>query len=94
VPTAKHVLNWGAPHQAFIESVVAEDESTTVKKYTLIISECNVPTKENGKVYTPVSRTTVIKIKTASNKTKSFVSGYGTYRSTLVAGATAVRKQP
>jgi hypothetical protein len=95
VPTAYHVLNWGAPHQAFIESVDVTDESTSVKKYSLTITECNVPTQANGYVYTPVTYNTVIKIKTASNgTTKSFVSGYGTYRSTLTAGATAVRKQP
>ena len=91
VPTANDVLIWGSSHQAYIESVSAS-KSGNVTTYVLNISERNVTGSTSGGGYSTAiaNYTTTVKVNT---QTKTFVSGYSTYRSTLKSGADKVRIQ-
>ncbi len=92
-PTAHDVLSWGINiHQAYIENVVTTPETGGVTRYDLTISESNAPTRNNGNTVLPVRVSTTIKIRTV-NGVRSFVAGFGLYRSTRPDGATQVRIQ-
>lgn len=91
VPTKNDVLIWDGRHQAFIESV-STSKSGNITTYVLNISERNVSGTTSGGGYSTavVNYTTTVKVNTL---TKSFVSGYFSYRSTLKSGADKVRIQ-
>lgn len=91
VPTANDVLIWGSSHQAYIERV-STSKSGNVTTYILTISERNVTGSTSGGGYSTaiVNYITTVKVNTL---TKTFVTGYSTYRSTLKSGADKVRIQ-
>ena len=93
VPTAKDILSWGTDvHQAFIESVNVSSEAGNITKYVLTITEANVAYSGNGYSTSPKTYITTVKVKN-TNGTKTFVSGFNKYRSTLTNGALYYKAQ-
>ncbi len=96
VPTANDILSWRTNvHEAFIESVAVTPATTAngnVTTYVLTITEANVPWSGNSNSTAPMTYSTTIKVK-KTNGVNAFVSGYGTYRSTKISGASYYKAQ-
>lgn len=87
VPTAWDILSWGTNvHEAFIESVTVSTEPGNITVYRIQISE------ENVNNVNPTTYYTTVKVKTTGT-VKSFVPGYGSYRSTMSSGALYYKAQ-